>query len=128
VSDAYYVHGGPGQQFGIVAGETRQVEAIALPAGHYTLVAHLGVSGGTGDSLFCDLTVEGDQVTSQRRNFPDEYVDDEVSLVGATSLTAPGMVRVACRSGTDSEGNMFFGEWALVATNVSALHDLGTGH
>ncbi|MDX6588604.1 MAG: hypothetical protein QOI31_3077 [Solirubrobacterales bacterium] len=128
-TDAYYVQGGPGQQFGIVAGETREVESVSLPAGNYTLAAGLGVSGGAGntggpgDTLGCYLTVaSGVRITSASISFNSGPASDNLSLIGAASLAAPGTARVVCQSGSDSEGSIFFGDWTLVATKVTTLH------
>ena len=121
-TDAYYVHGGPGQQFSIEPGETKEVEALTLPPGAYTLVADLSVAGRANKTMFCDLTVEGDRVTSSWTTFSGETGSSEsLSLVGAASLGAPGMARVSCSS-SGEEGRMFFDEWTLVATKVTTIH------
>ena len=120
-TDAYYVHGGPGQQFSIEPGETKEVEAVTLPPGAYTLVADLSVAGGANKTMFCDLTVDGDRVTSSWTTFSDGGSFESLSLVGAASLGAPGTARVSCSSNGEA-GRMFFDEWTLVATKVTTIH------
>ncbi|MDQ3728075.1 MAG: hypothetical protein M3355_00645 [Actinomycetota bacterium] len=123
-TEAYYVIDGPGRQFGIVPGETRQVEAVSVPAGNYTLAAHLGVGGGLGNTLACWFTLGGDQrITSSATTLGEG--SEHVALIGAVSPTAPATVRVVCQSQSDNVGHIFFGDWTLVATKVAALHRQG---
>jgi len=131
VSDAYYVQGGPGQQFGIKGGVTRQVEALTLPPGHYTLAANLAVVGPAGQRMTCTLMVNGNHVTTSwltfthATSFGDTPASDEtMSLVGATSLDAQGTVSVSCHAEQfeATTERYFFDYWTLVATKVGALH------
>jgi hypothetical protein len=129
VTDAYYVYGGPGQQFGVEKGETKQVEELTLPSGAYTLVANLSLAGRAGAFAHCDLTVDGNRVTGSQTSFSELGGSlggsfESQSLVGAASLGAPGTARVSCTNGSDAavDGQVFLDEWTLVATKVSALH------
>ena len=122
-TDAYYSSGGPGQQFGLAAGQSREVDALNLPAGNFTLAASLDPGGWKGDSIGCWFSSGGEErIAYQPVTYPEEYTIPNLDLIGVVSLTAPGKVGVICQSGGFNEGNNFFGNWTLLATKVTNLH------
>jgi hypothetical protein len=121
-TDAYYVVGGPGQQFGLAAGASRDVESHALPAGNYTLAAGLGVSGASENSVDCYFTVGGGvRITTAGVSFNAQGSSETIPLIAAVTLNAPGTIHVFCDANGGNQGETFFNNWTLVATRVSSI-------